>query len=79
MGGACRRTAGLAAGRAALDAARAARRLDAGASGRVVLHGHSEGGHGVGHFDVMEVASTDMVGWTGERLAGRPARSTCRP
>jgi acetyl esterase/lipase len=34
---------------------------------------------GVGHFDVIEVASTDMVGWTGERLAGRPARSTCRP
>jgi alpha-beta hydrolase superfamily lysophospholipase len=33
---------------------------------------------GVGHFDVIEVASTDMVGWTGERLAGRPARSTCR-
>jgi alpha-beta hydrolase superfamily lysophospholipase len=33
---------------------------------------------GVGHFDVIQVASTDMVGWTGERLAGRPARSTCR-
>jgi hypothetical protein len=33
---------------------------------------------GVGHFDVIEVASTDMVAWTGDRLAGRPARSTCR-
>jgi pimeloyl-ACP methyl ester carboxylesterase len=33
---------------------------------------------GVGHFDVLQVASTDMVAWTGERLAGRPARSTCR-
>jgi hypothetical protein len=32
---------------------------------------------GVGHFDVLQVASTDMIGWTGERLAGRPARSTC--
>jgi dipeptidyl aminopeptidase/acylaminoacyl peptidase len=33
---------------------------------------------GVGHFDVLQVANTDMVGWTGERLAGRPARSTCQ-
>jgi alpha-beta hydrolase superfamily lysophospholipase len=33
---------------------------------------------GIGHFDVLQVASTDMVAWTGERLAGRPARSTCR-
>jgi hypothetical protein len=33
---------------------------------------------GVGHFDVIRVASTDMVVWTGERLAGRPTRSTCR-
>jgi Secretory lipase len=32
---------------------------------------------GVGHFDVLQVASTDMVAWTGERLASRPARSTC--
>ena len=32
---------------------------------------------GVGHFDVLQVASTDMIGWTGQRLAGRPARSTC--
>jgi dipeptidyl aminopeptidase/acylaminoacyl peptidase len=120
---------GLAAGRAVLDVARAARRLDTGASGRVGLHGHSEGGHavlwaaelagayapelqvlgvaasapgadlaaamverlcrlgdtlelrayqGVGHFAVIKVASADMAGWTGERLAGRPARSTCR-
>jgi Secretory lipase len=39
---------GLSAGRAVLDVARAARGLDgAGASGRVVLHGHSEGGHAV--------------------------------
>jgi acetyl esterase/lipase len=34
---------------------------------------------GVGHFDVLQVASTDMVGWTGDRLAGRPTRSTCQP
>jgi secretory lipase len=33
---------------------------------------------GVGHFDVLQVASTDMLAWTGERLAGRPARTTCR-
>jgi fermentation-respiration switch protein FrsA (DUF1100 family) len=33
---------------------------------------------GVGHFDVIQVASTDMVAWTGDRLAGRPARTTCR-
>jgi hypothetical protein len=33
---------------------------------------------GVGHFDVIEVASTDMVAWTGDRLAGRPTRSSCR-
>jgi hypothetical protein len=32
----------------------------------------------LGHFDLIEVASTDMAGWTGERLAGRPARTTCR-
>jgi alpha-beta hydrolase superfamily lysophospholipase len=39
---------GLSAGRAVLDAARAARGLAAaGAGGRVVLHGHSEGGHAV--------------------------------
>jgi alpha-beta hydrolase superfamily lysophospholipase len=39
---------GLSAGRAVLDAARAARQLDAaGAGGRVVLSGHSEGGHAV--------------------------------
>jgi hypothetical protein len=34
---------------------------------------------GVGHFDVIEVASTDMVAWTGDRLAGRPTRSSCQP
>jgi acetyl esterase/lipase len=28
---------------------------------------------GVGHFDVLQVASTEMVGWTGARLAGRLA------
>jgi acetyl esterase/lipase len=33
---------------------------------------------GVGHFDVLEVASTDMVAWTGDRLAGRPTRSSCQ-
>jgi hypothetical protein len=31
-----------------------------------------------GHFDLVEAASTDMVAWIGDRLAGRPARSTCR-
>jgi Secretory lipase len=46
--GVARHAIGLSAGRAVLDAARAARHLDAaGAGGRVVLHGHSEGGHAV--------------------------------
>jgi alpha-beta hydrolase superfamily lysophospholipase len=46
--GLARSAIGLSAGRAVLDAARAARRLDAaGAGDRVVLHGHSEGGHAV--------------------------------
>jgi pimeloyl-ACP methyl ester carboxylesterase len=46
--GLARFSIGLAAGRAVLDAARAAGQLaGAGASGRVVLVGHSEGGHAV--------------------------------
>jgi acetyl esterase/lipase len=46
--GPARSLIGLSAGRAVLDAARAARRLDAaGAGGRVLLAGHSEGGHAV--------------------------------
>jgi alpha-beta hydrolase superfamily lysophospholipase len=46
--GPARSAIGLSAGRAVLDVARAARGLDgAGAGGRVVLHGHSEGGHAV--------------------------------
>jgi Secretory lipase len=45
--GLARHAIGLSAGHAVLDAARAARGLDAGASGRVVLDGHSEGGHAV--------------------------------
>ena len=46
--GLARSAIGLAAGRAVLDAARAARQLpDAAASGHVVLAGHSEGGHAV--------------------------------
>jgi acetyl esterase/lipase len=46
--GPARSLIGLSAGHAVLDAARAARGLDAaGASDRVVLHGHSEGGHAV--------------------------------
>jgi Secretory lipase len=46
--GPARSLIGLSAGRAVLDAARPARGLDAaGASGRVVLAGHSEGGHAV--------------------------------
>jgi acetyl esterase/lipase len=32
----------------------------------------------VGHFDLPEAAGTDVVAWIGDRLAGRPARSTCR-
>jgi len=32
----------------------------------------------VGHFDIPEAASTDVAAWIGERLAGRPARTTCR-
>jgi pimeloyl-ACP methyl ester carboxylesterase len=44
--GPARAAIGLAAGHAVLDAARAARQLtNAGASGRVLLAGHSEGGH----------------------------------
>jgi alpha-beta hydrolase superfamily lysophospholipase len=34
---------------------------------------------GAGHFDIPEVASADMIGWTGDRLAGRRPRSTCQP
>jgi hypothetical protein len=45
--GLARAVIGLSAGHAVLDAARAARGLDVGASGRVVLDGHSEGGHAV--------------------------------
>jgi predicted esterase len=45
--GTARIVIGLSAGRAVLDAARAARGLDAAASGRVVLAGFSEGGHAV--------------------------------
>jgi acetyl esterase/lipase len=46
--GTARTVIGLSAGRAVLDVARAARGLDAaGAGGRVVLAGHSEGGHAV--------------------------------
>lgn len=46
--GPARSLIGLSAGRAVLDVARAARGLDAaGAGGRVVLDGHSEGGHAV--------------------------------
>jgi hypothetical protein len=45
--GLARAVIGLSAGHAVLDAARAARGLDAGASGRVVLDGHPEGGHAV--------------------------------
>jgi alpha-beta hydrolase superfamily lysophospholipase len=33
----------------------------------------------VGHFDIPEVASADVLAWIGERLAGRPARPTCPP
>jgi pimeloyl-ACP methyl ester carboxylesterase len=46
--GPARAAIGLAAGHAVLDAARAAQQLTgAGASGRVLLAGHSEGGHAV--------------------------------
>jgi alpha-beta hydrolase superfamily lysophospholipase len=46
--GPARSAIGLAAGHAVLDAARAARQLPgAGAGGRVLLAGHSEGGHAV--------------------------------
>jgi alpha-beta hydrolase superfamily lysophospholipase len=31
-----------------------------------------------GHFDIPKVAAADVAAWIGERLAGRPARSTCR-
>jgi predicted esterase len=34
---------------------------------------------GAGHFDILEVASADMIGWTGDRLTGRHPRSTCQP
>jgi len=32
----------------------------------------------VGHFDLPGAAGTDVAAWIGDRLAGRPARSTCR-
>jgi alpha-beta hydrolase superfamily lysophospholipase len=31
-----------------------------------------------GHFDIPGVAGSDVAAWIGERLAARPARSTCR-
>jgi alpha-beta hydrolase superfamily lysophospholipase len=31
-----------------------------------------------GHFDIPKVAASDVAAWIGDRLAGRPARSTCR-
>jgi hypothetical protein len=31
-----------------------------------------------GHFDIPEVAAADVAAWIGDRLAGRPARTTCR-
>jgi acetyl esterase/lipase len=31
-----------------------------------------------GHFDIPKVAGSDVAAWIGDRLAGRPARSTCR-
>jgi acetyl esterase/lipase len=31
------------------------------------------------HFHLPEVAGTDVAAWIGDRLAGRPARSTCQP
>jgi hypothetical protein len=70
VGGACRRAGGL----ATVATSRALVRRPCRLGDTVELRTHQ----GVGHFDVIEVASTDMVGWTGERLAGRPARSTCR-
>jgi hypothetical protein len=32
-----------------------------------------------GHFDIPRVAAADVAAWIGDRLAGRPARSTCQP
>jgi hypothetical protein len=32
----------------------------------------------VGHFDIPKVAAADVAAWIGDRLAGRPARTTCR-
>jgi alpha-beta hydrolase superfamily lysophospholipase len=32
----------------------------------------------VGHVDIPEVAGADVAAWIGDRLAGRPAASTCR-
>jgi acetyl esterase/lipase len=34
---------------------------------------------GAGHFDIPQVASADLIGWTGDRLAGRRPRSICQP
>jgi alpha-beta hydrolase superfamily lysophospholipase len=31
-----------------------------------------------GHFELPKAAATDVAAWIGDRLAGRPARSTCR-
>jgi acetyl esterase/lipase len=30
-----------------------------------------------GHFDIPKVAAADVAAWIGDRLAGRPARTTC--
>jgi alpha-beta hydrolase superfamily lysophospholipase len=32
-----------------------------------------------GHFDIPKVAAGDVAAWIGDRVAGRPARSTCQP
>jgi pimeloyl-ACP methyl ester carboxylesterase len=33
----------------------------------------------VDHMGIIDAAGGDLLAWTGDRLAGRPARSTCQP
>jgi pimeloyl-ACP methyl ester carboxylesterase len=31
------------------------------------------------HLEIIDAAADDVLAWLGDRLAGRPARSTCQP
>jgi len=35
-------------------------------------------GHNLNHLELIEAASADVLAWIGDRLASRPARSSCQ-